>query len=128
VFGLCGVLLFVLVLGWRYKARPAGGLGNLGPWPVRPDRVTTRLELIWAFEYLALRDLGPTAQSRNHRALAASLGGPDEPRRGAAAELAALYEQARYTPGDAPLGAEAVTSARRALCLLAGAPALQSAW
>jgi hypothetical protein len=123
VFALGGVVLFVLVLGWRSKAGPSGGRENLGPWPVRPERVASRLELIWAFEYLALRDLGPAARSRNHRALAVGLGGPDEPRRQAAAELSALYEQARYTPGDAPLGAEAVASARRALCLLAGVSA-----
>jgi hypothetical protein len=123
VFGVCLAVLFVLVLGWRSKAGPGGAAGKLGPWPVRPDRVTTRLELIWAFEYLALRDLGPTAQSRNHRALAVGLGGQDGARRLAAAELSALYEKARYTPGEQPLAAETVAAARRALCFLAGVPA-----
>jgi hypothetical protein len=34
--------------------------------------------------------------------------------------LAALYEQARYAPGDEPLAARDLDSARRNLSLLAG--------
>ena len=58
--------------GWRF-----------GPWPVRPEAVRTRDELVRAFEYLALLLLGPAARSRNHREIAAGLGdgrrGPPAP-------------------------------------------------
>ena len=94
---------------------------NLGPWPVNPALVSTPAELIRAFEYLSLLRLGPDSRSWNHRAIAAHLGQtvPPDGRR-AADELAALYEQARYAPADDPLPADALSTARRDLCLLAG--------
>jgi hypothetical protein len=102
--------------GWR-----------LGPWPVAPGAVATRGDLVAAFEYLALLNLGPAARACHHLALAASLGelGPEvSPERcRAAGELARLYEQARYTPGDEPLSPDDLAAARRDLCLLAGVAA-----
>jgi hypothetical protein len=99
-------------VGWR-----------LGPWPVRPEAVATRDELVRAFEYLALLRLGPAARSRNHRDIAAGLGAEDEARRPAAERLAGLYEQARYAPPDEALPDADLADARAALSLLAGVAA-----
>jgi hypothetical protein len=121
------VLAFVL---WRTKAWYQRHLAEersrwrLGPWPVRPGAVSTREELVRAFEHLALLCLGRPARSRHHLDLARQLAeqpdlDPDR-RRSAAAHLAHLYEQARYAPGDEPLPEEELASARRELCYLAG--------
>jgi hypothetical protein len=118
---LCGVLW--KSLRW-YREQSANGDGwKLGPWPVRPDAVSTRDELVSAFEYLALLCLGPVALACNHLDLAARLGsreGADDEQRRAAEHLARLYEQARYAPGLGPLPPEELAGARRNLCLLAG--------
>lgn len=96
-------------IGWR-----------LGPWPVNPAGVATRQDLVRAFEYLSLLLLGPAARAWNHVEIAARLGAADRERRRMADHLAALYEQARYAPGDEPLPAADLDGARHELCLLAG--------
>jgi hypothetical protein len=104
------------------RARP----WRLGPWPVRPDAVSTREDLVRAFEYLALLCLGQEARTCNHRDLAALLAEQDrhEPRRReAAVHLARVYEQARYAPADERLPDEELAAARRDLCYLAGVAA-----
>jgi hypothetical protein len=126
--------LVLLTLGavlWKslrwYREQAANGDGwKLGPWPVRPEAVATRDELVSAFEYLALLCLGPVALACNHLDLAARLGareGTDAEKRRAAEQLAGLYEQARYAPPDEPLRPEELAAARRDLCLLAGVAA-----
>jgi hypothetical protein len=123
--------LVLLTLGavlWKslrwYREQAANGDGwKLGPWPVRPEAVATRQQLVSAFEYLALLCLGPVALACNHLDLAARLGareGTDVEMRRAAEHLARLYEQARYAPSDEALPAEQLAAARRDLCLLAG--------
>lgn len=89
-------------------------------WPVAPEAVSTKDELIRAFEYVSLLRLGLDARCQHHRALAAGLGGTEPGRRWAAQQLADLYEQARYAPDDAPLTQGAVANARSSLALLAG--------
>jgi hypothetical protein len=118
------------LLAWGLLRRPggpllsgAGGGRRLGPWPVRPEAVRTRDELVRAFEYLALLLLGPAARSRNHREIAASLGETGAARRAAAERLAGLYEQARYAPPDEALPDADLAAARAALSLLAGVAA-----
>jgi len=101
-----------------------GGNWNLGPWPVRPQEVANREELVRAFEYLALLCLGPQARTRHHLELAEQLGAqptldPDR-RRQAAEFLAGLYERARYAPQEETLPPEDLAAARRTLCYLAG--------
>jgi hypothetical protein len=107
---------------------------KLGPWPVQPAAVGTREELIRAFEYLSLLQLGPAARSWHHRAIASSLGRSSDrvlsgqpdgwtQRRQAAEQLATFYERARYAPPDEPLPDAALAAARQDLCLLAGVPA-----
>jgi hypothetical protein len=125
------LLLLLLAAGgfllWRAVGRlrtvpPAARGWRLGPWPIDPAHITTRAELVRAFEHLSLLLLGPAARTRNHLAVAAALvgTGPDAARRqNAAAELADLYEQARYAPEEGPLTPEQLAAARRDLCLLA---------
>jgi hypothetical protein len=115
------------VLAWQ-RARTAAGRGDgwrLGPWPVPPAAVATRLDLVHAFDYLALLRLGPAARTWNHLEIAARLGdGARSPaRRQAADRLAHLYEQARYAPPSDPIPDAELAAARRHLCLLAGVPA-----
>jgi hypothetical protein len=96
---------------------------RLGSWPVSPDAVSTRTEVVAAFEYLALLRLGVSASTYHHRALAERLAGQDGDNvafRLAAETLAWLYEKARYAPADDTLSPDELTDARQALCLLAG--------
>jgi hypothetical protein len=101
----------------------AAAARRLGPWPVRPESVRTRDELVRAFEYLARLLLGPAACHRNHREIAAGLGEPDGARRAAADRLAGLYEQARYAPPDEELPDADLAAARADLSFLAGVAA-----
>jgi hypothetical protein len=99
---------------------------HLGPWPVSPDAVSTRQDVVRAFEYLALLRLGPAAVACHHRQLAERLAEQDNdnPRRRQAAEMLAWwYEQARYAPdGERLFSPEQLSDIRHALCLLARAP------
>jgi hypothetical protein len=124
-----GAALAILVCwqGLRHRSgmrvRRAGGPWQPGPWPVNPATIATRAELIQAFEYLSMLRLGPNARSWNHRAIAAQLGEPEGASgtsRQAADDLASLYERARYAPLADSLPTDALASARRDLCLLAG--------
>lgn len=93
-------------------------------WPVDASALTTRADVIRAFEHLSLSQLGLEARSRHHRDIATGLGGQEAERRREAEALAAIYEQARYTPGSEPLPADTLEAARRALTHLVGtAPA-----
>lgn len=115
VAAVVGLMLWKLLGGRRWSRRAgAADAWRLGPWPVRPEAVTTREELVRGFEYLSLLRLGVVARAWNHRAIADHLGGD------AAQSLAEVYEKARYAPADEPLSAESIAAARRDLCLLAG--------
>jgi hypothetical protein len=137
------VLLAALALVvWRVlaRSRPVDLLGGpdvwkLGPWPVQPAAIQTREELIRAFEYLSVLQLGPAARSWHHWAIASGLGRVSgkavstthwgdgwERRRQAAEQLATLYERARYAPPAELLPEAALATARQDLCLLAGVP------
>jgi hypothetical protein len=122
VFALIAVGI-TAVLVWRLRgaslAADAAGRRPLGPWPLDPARVASRAELIRAFEYLSLLRYGEPARAWNHRAIAERLGGSVDARRDAAEQLAALYEQARYTPMTG--GEPDWTAARGPLLTLAGA-------
>lgn len=126
-------LTVFLLLAWKMggwaRARTAGGASEewrLGPWPVAPEAVTTRQELVRAFEYVALLCLGRRASTCNHRELAGRLAEQDaaNPTRRQAVELLAwLYEQARYAPTDETLSPGELADARHALRYLAGVTA-----
>jgi hypothetical protein len=112
-------------VGKKVAARVKGVDAKLGPWPVDPGAVASRDDVVHAFEYLALLRLGIGARTANHLAVAARLGAAesDAARRGAAAELARLYERARYEPGIVSLDESQIAAARRDLKLLARAAA-----
>lgn len=119
----------VIVLAWRVSQMWRAGEWHrggrptvLGPWPVAPGAVRTREQLVQAFEYLSLLRLGTPARSWNHLHIADALGGPADPSRTAATELAALYEQARYAPARESLSDHEIRTARQSLTLLAGTP------
>lgn len=110
------VVLIVLLVGWRlmrFTRRTAPVVQdrpNLGPWPVRPEAVATRADLVLAFDYLALWTLGLGVKSWNHHAVANRWRTQAPACGDSAAALAQLYEQARYT-----LGADALPDAEREL-------------
>jgi hypothetical protein len=116
----------VLVL-WQ-MARRVGRPGQVGPgwrpgpWPVDPARISSRADLIAAFDHLALLCLGQQARTWNHQTIGNGLG-TDPERRRAALELASLYEWARYAPEADALSDQALASARHDLCFLAGGAA-----
>jgi hypothetical protein len=119
--------LLIALMAWvfyqklgRDSAMDRSGVRR-GPWPVDPARVTTRTQLVQAFDYLALLLLGDEVRTWNHVAVAKKLG-EKAPRRPAAGALAQLYELARYTPGDDVLSPEAQAAARRHLVALARSP------
>ena len=122
-----GLLLLLVLILWKgkqilgVKADNPADRWHLGPWPVSPDHVSSRGDLVKAFEYLAFLLLGRAAQPRNHLALAAALAGTgDAPRQAAANRLAHLYEQARYAPEADLLPEVELASARHDLAMLAG--------
>jgi hypothetical protein len=122
------VSMVALILGTRLRLRARAGNLNkdewrLGSWPVSPNQVSTRHELVLAFEYVALLCLGVDAGTCHHRALAERLAAQDDTnpaRRQAAETLAWLYEQARYAPPGESLSPEELIDARHALRLFAG--------
>lgn len=126
------IVLFLFKNGLRSKmSNGSDAEWRLGSWPVAPGAVSTRQDVIRAFEYLALLCLGPSAAACHHRRLAERLAElpPHSPRSGgdggaarrqAAVTLAWLYEQARYAPAGEDLSPEQLNDARHALCALAG--------
>jgi hypothetical protein len=136
LLAVVGLLVFGFVV-WRFVSRSgerADSKGRnawrLGPWPVQPGAIRTREELILAFEYLSLLNLGPPARHWNHRFIAGRLGNlpailsEEYQRRLAAEELAAFYEQARYAPLSEPLPEGVLAAARNDLSFLARMPAV----
>ena len=148
---LLGGVIFALL---AFRARQAAvhrkqREWHLGPWPVDPSMVLTRGQLVQAFEYFSLLNLGPDARNWNHRFIAMRLGDEkslrkqdavvrershllaktrplpvnDPLHRELVGELAALYEQARYAPPGEMLSEAGLAVARRDLCLLAGVTA-----
>jgi hypothetical protein len=134
MLGMLVLLLYRSGLGPKLLGSGAGAEWRLGPWPVPPDAVATRQDVVRAFEYLALLHLGPAAAACHHRLLAERLvtcspalhGNKafDPARRQAVEILAWLYEQARYAPDGETLSPEQLSEARHALCLLAGVTAV----
>jgi hypothetical protein len=128
-----GLMVVMALLIWQSRGWLKESLAarlaawRLGPWPVRPGDVTTRADLVRAFEYLALLLLGPAARTCHHLELAQRMGQRPaldaDRQREAAVDLARVYEQARYTPADEPLPEDVLSRARRELCYLAGEPA-----
>jgi hypothetical protein len=127
--GVTWVLLFALTLlfGWqllRWSKRrtpTADERAALGPWPIRPEAVSTRAELVQAFDYLALLTLGITVTSWNHHAVAKRWSDQAPAHAPLAQTLAGLYEASRYTEGVEELATPQRDQARHALAQLAEA-------
>ena len=119
--------LLCLLVGWqmlRWSKHAAPGVDpqvQLGPWPVNPNAITTRAELVQAFNYLALLTLGINVESWNHVAIARSWRERTPACAESASALVSLYEQARYTEGTQSLTEVERTQARRSLLQLAEA-------
>lgn len=119
--------VFCLFIVWQLlrlskrTAAVADARAMLGPWPVRPEAVTTRAELVQAFDYLALLTLGLGVQSWNHHAVARQWRTKAPATMETALALASLYEQARYTDGVETLTDAERDQAHRSLVQLAEA-------
>lgn len=110
---------------WRQAAvASAAEQWRPGPWPVLPEAVRTREDLVKAFEHLALLLLGRKALPLHHVAIGAWMAGDPRQatpqRQRAVWNLAGLYEQARYAPPKEVLPPADLNAARDDLRLLAG--------
>jgi hypothetical protein len=114
LLGAAGVAV-AMVLARRDAARKAmqARPGGLGPWPVDPALISSRAELVKAFDYLSLVKCGEVARVWNHRTIAGEMGAPGLPQREAAGTLASFYEHARYAPLDEDLTDAEYAEARR---------------
>jgi hypothetical protein len=137
-FGLSGlagawlpfVILLALILAvviWfqlkNIRAREAGlaaASEGMGPWPIDPRSISTREEVVIAFEYLSVLICGPSAKHWTHNTIADALTDLAATHGETAVMLARLYELARYAPLDEPLTTDEVTEARKLVCTLAG--------
>ena len=120
-----GAILLVLGAWWLARHLPSSKSTGVAAWVGQlPATIATRADLRKAFELLALGRLGETARTWNHRQVARNLG--DVPEKTVAADqLAQLYEEARYTPGDEaiPLALAERERIRECLALLCGGSA-----
>jgi hypothetical protein len=121
------VIFLTLILGWqmmRWAKRSAlaeDERTKLGPWPIQPSAVSTRAELVQAFDYLAILTLGIRITSWNHQAVARGWSERSPALAPSAQTLAALYEASRYTEGSDELATPQREQARLALTQLAEA-------
>jgi hypothetical protein len=122
---IAGVLLLAGIFAWqifqRWSGRilPSNGNWNLGPWPVLPQNIASPAELILAFEYLALKELGLEAKNWNHQMICLGFLKKIPGKSEAAKRLAHLYEQIRYDPFS-QWSEEMQTQARQDLVSVAG--------
>jgi hypothetical protein len=117
----CLFIVWQLLRLGKRTAAVADARAVFGPWPVRPEAVTTRADLVQAFDYLALLTLGLGVQSWNHHAVARQWRAQAPATTETALALASLYEQARYTDGVETLTDAERAQARRSLLQLAEA-------
>ncbi|WP_439622807.1 hypothetical protein [Gemmata sp.] len=119
---VAGVFLWFKLRNLRDAAVRGGAFAGagLGPWPVDPRRITTREDVVKAFEYLSVLLCGPAARNWTHGTIAAALAdvAARDPRAGTG--LARLYELARYAPLDEALTNGELAEARTLACSLAG--------
>jgi hypothetical protein len=97
---------------WTRAGLDGPGGWRLGPWPVRPESIKTRDDLIRAFEYLSVLQLGPSALTWNHVDIALALGGRFPALSANALELGTHYEQARYAPPSEAMSPASVRAAQ----------------
>jgi hypothetical protein len=123
---LMGAILIGVLVWWRFwYLRDPSPLGmdlpdGLGPWPVEPNAINSREDVVKAFEYLSVLICGPEARTWTHGTIAEALTALAATHGETAQMLARLYELARYAPRDEPLTADELAEARRLVCRLAG--------
>jgi hypothetical protein len=104
-----------------FQPKPAlAAAGGVGPWPIDPRAITTREDVVKAFEYLSVLICGPAAKTWTHSTIADELTALAATHGETAVKLARLYELARYAPLDEPLTRAELVEARRLVCDLAG--------
>ncbi len=120
------VALFAAVVWWKWSAifppsgRTAIALGGVGAWPIDPRAISTREDIVKAFEYLSVLICGMGAKTWTHSTIADELTALAATNGETAMKLARLYELARYAPLDEPLTRAEIIEARRLACDLAG--------
>jgi hypothetical protein len=97
---------------WARAGLDGPGGWRLGPWPVQPESIKTRDDVIRAFEYLSVLQLGPSALTWNHVDIALALGGRFPALSVNALELGTRYEQARYAPPSEAMSPASVRTAQ----------------
>jgi hypothetical protein len=123
---LLGAVLIGVLVWWRfwYLRDPALAAEDLpeglGPWPVDPNAINSREDVVKAFEYLSVLICGMEARTWTHGTIAEALTALARTHGGTALMLARLYELARYAPLDEPLTPDELAEARRLVCGLAG--------
>lgn len=121
---ILGLFLWLWLKNARFRSQrsefvtPAG----LGPWPVDPRQISTREDVVKAFEYLSVLICGPSARTWTHTTVADALSELAASQAETAMLLARLYELARYAPIDEPLTQDELAEARHLVCSLAGVP------
>lgn len=125
IAGIAAAFLLALYLLRKWKAdqalRAAQAAG--GAAGIDFDAIRTRDELVRAFDHVSLTQMGEDARSWNHRVIADQFAEVKPVTAEPAAELAGLYERARYAPLDEDLSAGDFADARRDLRAIAEAPA-----
>jgi hypothetical protein len=97
---------------WARSGLDGHGDWRLGPWPVQPKSIKTRDDVIRAFEYLSVLQLGPSALTWNHVDITVALGRRFPALSADACQLGAHYEQARYAPASDTMSPASVRTAR----------------
>jgi hypothetical protein len=123
------ILAALLLAGlgiWWWLARStsadssAGAGAALGAWPLDPKSITSREDVVKAFEYLSVLICGPAAKVWTHGTIASALSHLAVSHEETAMKLARLYELARYAPFNEPLSRHEIIEARSLVCDLAG--------
>ncbi|MBA4189967.1 MAG: hypothetical protein C0467_18435 [Planctomycetaceae bacterium] len=122
------VLLLALIVMVFYQLKKRVGQESslafagvgVGAWPVDPRSISTREDVVKAFEYLSVLICGPSAKNWTHSTIATTLADLATTHERTAMMLARLYELARYAPLDEALTHNELVESRKLVCSLAG--------
>ncbi len=116
-----GGFLLYWYAGVRAKNKPNKiGEAIALDWPVAPQLVSTREDVVKAFDFLSIAKCGSAAVNWHHRFIAETLSGQQPKQRDAVNQLAGLYEKARYAPVNEPFTESDLVAARTSLSQIAG--------
>ena len=122
VAGFLGRRMAGRVGGRWSNANAAARLAGPGRWPIDPRSISTRDDVVRAFEYLAVALCGVGSMTWHHERIAAELPThlPESFPHDAVETLVGQYEVAKYAPADEPFPPASVASVRELFCRLAG--------